>query len=270
MATADSAERSEVPSLDFSGVNSGDFEEEPTDSRGTIWNVPPVELDSTLWIDGDAPWGSADTMEQTGQTGKNTANAQDFLQGFYGWDDEQVIEVQQLLWLNGYYGDASFEDAVTGGRDERTYKALTGAVEVSIRSGRSLYDVLHDIAPTEENFMRRLGGGRGGGGRQPRTNVIQHMAEQDLRQAALDGFQAALGYGPTPEQVDAFMAVFRQRETAAQPSTEGGGTFNVTDPGNPGLVAKETAEQQQPGDAQSYKRLQVFEVMLQALGAGGR
>jgi hypothetical protein len=190
---------------------------------------------------------------------------EEILQRFDYLEPDAMYSLQVQLLLNGFDTRNDPDKILWGQPDPISYRAFAKAVGTAARSGKSLNEVLN--ATTDINLLKkRFGGGRRGA---THTNVVQHMAVEDLEAAALRGFQAATGHAPSPEQQQAFIAEFRKRETAAQPSTAGGGTFNVTDPGSPELVAKDIAGQQSPGDTEAYSRLQAFGVMLQALGVQG-
>lgn len=239
------------------------------DFGSSVWGVPEDVRATTIvryyfqdrQRDG-GPMGGADRYEQRA----NTALGEDILQSFDSMDSNSLYSLQLQLLLTGF--DTRHPDKVLWGQpDPKSYQAFARAVGTAARSGRTLSEVLNAVQ-ADDAALRRLAGSSGGGGGVRRTNVIQHMAEEDLEKAALVGFQTATGHAATPEQEQRFITAWRQREASSQPDTGGGGTFNVTDPGNPTVVAEASAREQAPEDAQAYSRLQKFGVMLQALGVG--
>lgn len=252
------------PSI-FDEADDGGVAAEEPDFGSSVWGVPEDVRGAQIVLDyfqdreyGPGPLGAADRYEQRA----NTALGQDILQSFDSMDSDSLYQLQLQLLLTGF--DTRNPDKVLWGEpDPQSYRAFARAVGTAARSGRTLSEVLNAVEANDEN-LRRLAGSSGGGAR--RTNVVQHMAEEDLEKAALVGFQAATGHGATPEQEQRFIQAWRGRESASQPDTSGGGTFNVTDPGNPSIVAEASAREQAPEDAQAYSRLQKFGVMLQALG----
>jgi len=186
------------------------------------------------------------------------------LEDFGQLDPDERARLQMQLLLSGY-DTRALKDVNLGDTDPKSLEAykklLRAAQDLNVPIGQLLPNV---TGGSLKDLFGRLAG-RGGGGA-THTNVVQHISDADLEESLLKGFQAALGHAPTTEQAAAFKAAFRGKETAAQPDTSGGGTFNVTDPGNPATAAKQYAEQQSPQDAESYLKLQAFGSMLQALG----
>lgn len=239
-------------------------ETEAPDFGSSIWGVPEDVRQATIVIDYVTPdIPASEGFTNAFQSGPYpiAESGESLLQAFDSLSSEQLYSLQLQLLINGF--DTRHPDKILWGQpDPRSYKAYASAVGTAARSGLTLTQVLNRVQATPD-ALKRLSGSRGG---QVRTNVIQHMSEEDLEAAALSGFQAATGHAATAEQQDRFIKAWRQKETTAQPETAGGGTFHITDPGNPATVAEAQARQDVPVDAQAYSRLQKFGVMLQALG----
>lgn len=270
--TADSAEATGGSAINFDDEGALVADEEPS-FGSSVWGVPDPVLQADITLD-FGHRGITPTQEFHGAIDRYaiTQTGEEVLQSFDSMSPDALYALQLQLLLTGF--DTRKPDKVVWGTpDPVSYRAFARAVATSARSGRTLSEILNAVQPDKANLARLGGGsgggrGRGGGGGQVRTNVIQHMSDEDLEAAALEGFQTATGHAATPEQEKRFITAFRMKETAAQPETAGGGTFNITDPGNPSVVAEAMARDTVPEDAKSYARLQKFGVMLQALGVG--
>lgn len=237
---------------------------------GSVWGLPDAIVAQNYTIHSGSSQSQAQVAESGGTLRSSTDPAINMsgeaaLQSLYYMDPDQLQQLQSQLFLGGYYGSLDPKKILWGQADPRTYNAYGKLLTAAAQSGKALDELLREGANPEN--AGRLGGSGGGGG--VRTNVIQHASQEDLEAAALRGFQAATGHAPSADQQAAFIAEFRKKETASQPSTAGGGTFNITDPGNAVVGAEAAARKALPADAQSYSRLQKFGVMLQALGVSG-
>lgn len=241
----------------FDNLPASEEDEEVTFGSST-WGTEDDVLTTPIVVD----YGNAPPGEQYHGDVPYRQTGEEILHSFDSLSSDQLYSLQLQLLVTGF-DTRKPEKVVWGTPDPLSYRAFARAVTTAARSGKSLYSILNSV-PADADALRRLAGGGGA----PRVNVVQHMADEDLEAAALRGFQAATGHEATAEQQARFIAEFRKKETAAQPSTAGGGTFNVTDPGNPVNVAEKTARMEEPEDAKAYSRLQKFGVMLQALGVG--
>lgn len=241
---------------------------EEVDFGSAVWGTNEEVRLADILVTPEIGYGSADTTERMVDQGWGVRQSgEELLQGFYQLTPAQLQNLQMQLLLNGYDTRTDLDDVNFGAWDPKSFNAYAKAINAAARSGLSLYEILHQVELNEDNMKARFGsGGRRGGGGAGRVHAVQRASQQDLEEAALRGFQAALGHAPDETQKQAFISEFRKRETAAQPDTSGGGTFEVTDPGNPMVLAETMAKQQAPEQAQSYARLQAFGVMLQALG----
>jgi hypothetical protein len=180
-------------------------------------------------------------------------------------DDRDKVMLQLLL--TGY--DTRQSNKVRwGSADPTSRKAYGKAVQTALSTSQSLQDVLNAVQPTPENLDSVLSKPKGSKASKPATNVIQHDNPVDIEASVRSGFQAALGHGPTPEQLKAFLSGWHNNETTlGSIDTSAGGTFNVTALGNAEEMAKSAATKADPAQAQGYNRLKAFKVMLGALGA---
>lgn len=236
----------------------------PTLNFGTsIWGISEADFNRLVTVNQHtAPYHQwSGVMDQT-QTVSDQAKVGDLLDQFDDLPD--LAKLQWAMVLNGY--DTRNPKKIDfGNPDPASRRAYGKLVQTAITERRSIADLLGGVDVTPES----IGAAIAGTGGSTRTNVIQHRAPTDLEAAALEGFQKAYGRGASKKEADAFIAGYRQRETASQPETAGGGTFNVTDPGSPAVAAEAFARSQNPELAQAHDKLGIFNMMLQSLGVSG-
>lgn len=257
---------------DFSQVGS-DTTTSSTDFGDSVWGVPTTLLGVTLRTSsemtptmGTKAWGGTGWKNQMARRDQ-TATVQDLLSSFNSLDADTLTQLQVQLLLNGY-DTRKLKNVKLGTPDPGSYSAYVKAIKATTRDASlTLDDVLNRVPANGKTIAGLMSASTGT--KQPHINVVQHTAATDLEAAALAGFQTALGRGPSTAEAKAFMAGYRQKETAAQPSTEGGGTFNVNDPGNPTTAAEAYARSTAPKLAQAHDKLGVFDMVLKALGATG-
>lgn len=173
---------------------------------------------------------------------------------------DQITVLQGALWNAGMYTGKKPTFA-PGVKDAQTRTAFVRALELAVRNKETVGSVLDGLASS-----RSQAGIGGSGSTATHSNVIQHSAPTDVGAGALAGFQAALGRGPTPQERAAFLAAYRQQETASQPDTSGGGTFDVTSAGNASASAEQYAQQADPELASQYGKYTAFQMVLSSLG----
>lgn len=249
---------------DYSQVGA-DSSTSSADFGDSVWGVPTTLLGVTLRQSPTSytrsgnwdPWRKVD----------HTATVQELLSSFNSLDADTLTQLQVQLLLNGY-DTRKLKNVRLGSPDPGSYAAYVKAIKATTRDASlTLDDVLNRVPANGKNLAGLMTTSTGT--KVPHINVVQHTAATDLEAAALSGFQTALGRGPSAAESKAFMAGYRQRETAAQPSTEGGGTFNINDPGNPTTAAEAYARSAAPKLAQAHDKLGVFDMVLKALGTHG-
>lgn len=240
-----------------------------SDTSDVQYNLDGASLSDDAWFNSDV-WIQQPYVLTAGEFGAATTEGKkegvrQLLDEFGHMSSDQMRQLQLGLLLGGY-DRRNIKDVNMGQRDPGSLDAYKRLLHQAQEQNTTLGELLPDLSGLS---LKDLFGRLGGSGGATHTNVVQHLSEEDLNDQLLKGFQAALGHAPSPDQAAAFKAAFRGKETKAQPDTSGGGTFNVTDPGNPGVAAKAFAEQQSPDDAQSYAKLQAFGSILSALGVKG-
>lgn len=173
---------------------------------------------------------------------------------------DAITTLQGALWNAGMYTSKKPTFA-PGVKDAQTRTAFVRALKLAVRNKQTVGSVLDSLASS-----RSQAGIGGSGSTAVSTNVIQHSSPTDVGASALAGFQAALGRGPTPQERQAFLAAYRGQETASQPNTSGGGTFDVTAAGNAQTSAEQYAKQADPELADQYGKYSAFQMVLSSLG----
>lgn len=95
--------------------------------------------------------GAAPTLGRSSYAPPRTSTVLDALEDFWDLSREKLIDVQQRLWRNGFYGEG--DQPEYGRLTERDFDAYRSAVVLSAQSGKALLDEILD--PTAEDVSAK-------------------------------------------------------------------------------------------------------------------
>jgi hypothetical protein len=129
-------------------------------------------------------------------------------------------QLQQALYASGFYGQTSYDKIHVGQWTAQTQSALTDALASYEQARQSNY------AGSFEEFIQGNSAQNGDGGINSSTgqaaqSQIQLADPTEIRAAAQQAAQAALGRGLSSKQLDKFVAQFQASQSATQSSKAG-------------------------------------------------
>lgn len=252
-----------------------DLDGEGPAATGNLYGIPAYLADAPIIWDYGKP-GQTDFFEtekrgwqpdvlvpSTPGVSSSFVEAMDRL---YGFDDEELPKLQQLLLAGGFYDRSYYAgkrpDAVQFGiADDDTENAWRRALERAAKSKKSIWDVLGDAAKT--------GGPYGQEGEQVETPTFTRSNPDDLRAVAQAVGRKLLGREPGPDEfdVDAFIREYQQSEVGFQRAAYEGGT--VTRPASPEVAAERDIRAAAPTEALAHDYAAgTMESFLSLIGGG--
>ncbi len=176
-----------------------------------------------------------------------------------------LAQIQQWLYQAGLYSDKNYTP-IPGRIRPEDFAAFRNALRISTESNMDLGEYLRSSAAVATQF------GIGAAQQKPTPNVESVSNPLDIEHAALKGYQAAIGRGPSEKEKAAVIAAVQQAQKAYQDRAyelnTTGGTGVAVQPPDASSFAEQQAREQNPHAAESHGLLDYYDSFLTLMGGG--